>query len=162
MSTEDVVERRDTILRQAIRDGRDEMTRMQGKNPAKWEWGRLHALMLPTPLRLVRDRTDRGAGQSRSRRGGRRRVDRPGNGWTAPDGYATNWVPSMRMVVDLADLDASRWIDLTGVSGHPYDDHYSDQTERWRTGQTLPMRWDEDTIRAGAASTLVLVPDESQ
>jgi penicillin G amidase len=164
ISTEDVVERRDTILRQAIRDGRDEMTRMQGKNPAKWEWGRLHALMLtdatfgssgigPIEALVNRGPVEVGGGESIVQ----------ATGWTAPDGYATtDWVPSMRMVVDLADLDASRWIDLTGVSGHPYDDHYGDQTERWRTGQTLPMRWDEDTIRAGAASTLVLAPDESQ
>ena len=163
ISTEDVVERRDTILRQAIRDGRDEMTRMQGKDPAKWEWGRLHALTLtdatfgssgigPIEALVNRGPVEVGGGESIVQ----------ATGWTAPDGYATNWVPSMRMVVDLADLDASRWIDLTGVSGHPYDDHYGDQTERWRTGQTLPMRWDEDTIRAGAASTLVLTPDESQ
>jgi penicillin amidase len=68
----------------------------------------------------------------------------------------------MRMVVDLADFDASRWIDLTGVSGHPYHDFYSDQTELWRTGGTLPMRWDPDTIRAEAATTLRLDPDESE
>ena len=29
-------------------------------------------------------------------------------------------MPSMRMIVDLANLDASRWIQLTGNSGHAF------------------------------------------
>jgi penicillin G amidase len=163
VSTDDVVERRDTILREAIRDGRDEMTRLQGKDPANWAWGRLHALTLrdatfgssgigPIEALVNRGPVEVGGGLSIVQ----------ATGWTAPNGFATNWVPSMRMVVDLADLDASRWIDLTGVSGHPYHDYYGDQTELWSTGGTLPMRWDPDTIRAEAATTLRLDPDESE
>jgi penicillin amidase len=163
VSTEDVVERRDTILRQAIRDGRDEMTRMQGKDPANWTWGRLHALTLrdatfgssgigPIEALVNRGLVEVGGGASIVQ----------ATGWTAPDGFATDCVPSMRMVVDLADLDASRWIDLTGISGHPYHQFYGDQTELWSIGQTLPMRWNPDTVRAEAANTLRLVPDETQ
>ena len=62
------------------------------------------------------------------------------------------------MVVDLADLDASRWIHLTGHSGHAFHDHYADQFELWRTGATLPMRWDRGTIEGEAAHTLTLSP----
>ena len=158
-ATEDDVETRDTILRQALLDARDEMTRLQGKDPAKWEWGRMHALPLtdqtfgtsgigPIEAMVNRDPVDVGGGTSTVQ----------ATAWYAPDGYETVWVPSMRMVVDLADLDASRWIDLTGVSGHPYHEHYGDQTEKWATGRTLPMRWSEDTIRAEAADTLTLTP----
>ena len=43
------------------------------------------------------------------------------NGWNASEGYEVDWAPSMRMVVDLSDLDASTWINQTGVSGHPTD-----------------------------------------
>jgi penicillin amidase len=68
----------------------------------------------------------------------------------------------MRMIVDLGDLDRSRWIDLTGVSGHPYHDHYGDQTELWRTGETLPMRWDQTAIRDAAVDTLQLTPGDNE
>ena len=44
----------------------------------------------------------------------------------------------MRMVVALGDLDASRWVNLTGVSGHAFDAHYADQTDLWVDGETLP------------------------
>ena len=37
----------------------------------------------------------------------------------------------MRMVVSLDDLDDSRWINLTGVSGHAFHRHYTDQTDLW-------------------------------
>ena len=162
VTTEDVVERRDTILRQAIRDGRDEMTQRQGKDPANWAWGRLHALTLRDatfglsgigPVEALVNRGPFEVG------GGRSIVQ--ATGWSASEGFETDLVPSMRMVVDLGDLDESRWIDLTGISGHPYHDYYGDQTELWRSGQTLPMRWDPDTIRAEATTTLRLIPDES-
>ncbi|HEX6254415.1 MAG TPA: penicillin acylase family protein [Euzebyales bacterium] len=79
-------------------------------------------------------------------------------GWTASAGYEVDWVPSMRMVVDLADLDASRWIDLTGVSGHAFSDHYTDQVRRWADGRSLPMRWSAEAVRAGATDRLRLLP----
>jgi penicillin amidase len=62
----------------------------------------------------------------------------------------------MRMIVDLSDLDASRWINLTGASGHAFGEHYADQFELWRTGRTLPMRWDRPTIVREARHTLTL------
>jgi penicillin amidase len=67
-------------------------------------------------------------------------------------------VPSMRMIVDLANLDRSRWIQLTGNSGHAFHRNYADQFELWRTGRTLPMRWDRSAIEDQAVDTLTLRP----
>ncbi len=64
----------------------------------------------------------------------------------------------MRMVVDLSDLDASRWIQTTGNSGHPYHPHYADQVELWRTGGTIPWRWNRATIEQESVARLVLRP----
>ena len=64
----------------------------------------------------------------------------------------------MRMIVDLSNLDTSRWIQLTGESGHAFSSHYHDQFDLWRTGHTLPMRWNEQTIKHEAADTLTLTP----
>ena len=54
----------------------------------------------------------------------------------------------MRMIVPLDDLDASRWVDLTGESGHAYNDHYTDQTELWLAGRTLPWPFSPDAVAA--------------
>ncbi len=44
-------------------------------------------------------------------------------GWNAAGGYGVVWVPSMRMVVNLDDFDKSKWINLSGASGHAYSAH---------------------------------------
>lgn len=159
----DQVETRDQILRTAARDARDDMTRRQGKDPKKWAWGRLHALTL-----TERTVGDSGIGlvealfnQGPVEVGGGSAIVQA-NGWFAMDGYETSWAPSMRMVVDLGDLDESRWIDLTGVSGHPYHEHYGDQTELWRTGRSLPMRSSKEAVRAAGVNSLLLVPPVDQ
>jgi penicillin amidase len=58
--------------------------------------------------------------------------------WKAERGHAVSFAPSMRMVSDLADLDALTWVNQTGQSGHLQSNHYADQTPAWATGQSFP------------------------
>ena len=51
-------------------------------------------------------------------------------------------------LLDLSNLDNSRWVQLTGNSGHPYHPDYTDQLELWRTGRMLPWHWDRTAIEA--------------
>jgi penicillin amidase len=78
--------------------------------------------------------------------------------WDAAEGYEVNWVPSMRMVVDLADLDRSRWIDLTGSSGHVFHRHYDDMAPLWRDGETRPWPFSRKAVGASRPVRLLLVP----
>ncbi len=64
----------------------------------------------------------------------------------------------MRMVVSLADLDDSRWVSLTGVSGHPFSEHYTDQTDLWADGETLAWPFSRAEVEAAEDETLRLVP----
>ena len=155
-------ETREDVLYKAMLQSRDEMTRRLAKNADDWEWGRLHTLTMEDqtfgtsgigPIEAIFNRGPFQTG------GGLAIVQ--ANGWDATKGYRVDKVPSLRMVVDLSDLDASRWIDLTGVSGHPFHDHYGDQTELWRDGQTLRMRFDADSIENAAEHTLTLVPQRA-
>ncbi len=147
------------VLSAAMRDADRELRGRLGTDPADWRWGKLHTLTLRNqtfgrsgiaPVEWLFNHP--AAGTS----GGGSIVN--ATGWNAAVGYEVSWVPSMRMVVDLGDLDASRWISLTGVSGHAFGAHYADQFELWRTGGTLPMRWRRDTIEREARHTLVLKP----
>jgi len=83
------------------------------------------------------------------------------NGWDASKGYQVNWAPSMRMVVNLGDLDRSVWVNQTGSSGHPYDDHYVDQTDAWVNNATYPWPFSQRAIRDGGGEELKLTPDAS-
>ncbi len=73
-------------------------------------------------------------------------------------GYAVISAPSMRMVVDLDDLDRSRWINLTGASGHVASGHYRDQTGLWVDGRTLPWSFGRDAVEKTTEDRLVLEP----
>ncbi|MDP3891727.1 MAG: penicillin acylase family protein [Nocardioides sp.] len=158
-TTEETVETRDDILRRALLEARDELTRRQSVDPDDWEWGRLHRMDL-------RNSTLGGSGIGLVER----LVNRDGyaasgggaivnaTNWDAAEGYEVTSAASMRMVVSLGDLDRSRWVNLTGVSGHPASGHYADQTDLWVEGETLPWPFTRDAVEAAAEDTLTLVP----
>ncbi|PGH49918.1 penicillin acylase family protein [Streptomyces sp. Ru87] len=150
---------RDELLAHAMDDARWELTAKLGKDIDGWSWGRLHQLTLdnqtlgkdgPSVLRQVLNRGPWNLS------GGEAAVN--ATGWNAAGGYKVVWVPSMRMVVNLDDLDKSRWINLTGASGHAYHAHYSDQTERWAKGELLPWAFTEEAVERRTEDTLALTP----
>jgi penicillin amidase len=79
-------------------------------------------------------------------------------GWNATLGYSVDWLPSMRMIVDLGNLNNSLTVHTTGQSGHAYHAHYFDMVDLWRNIQYYPMLWDEQTITAAAEAHLHFRP----
>jgi penicillin amidase len=159
LDTEDVREGRDDILRQALRDARDELVRLQSRRVDGWTWGHQHTLDLEnqtvgqSDVGLVAGLVNRGTWELP---GGTAVVN--ANGWNAAEGYEVIWAPSMRMVVSMADLDASRWVNLTGASGHAFSGHYTDQTELWARGETRAWPFSAEAVEAAADRTLTLTP----
>ncbi|MEO6144688.1 MAG: penicillin acylase family protein, partial [Dermatophilaceae bacterium] len=161
--TPGLTEGRDEILRQSLVEARKDLTENLGKNPGTWQWGRLHQLSLEHKVLggssvpgLVRAVFNRGPWQLP---GGSSIVN--ANGWDASEGYQVDWAPSMRMVVNLGDLDASRWVNQSGNSGHPFDDHYVDQADAWAANETFPWPFSEKAVRDGGGDELTLTPDAS-
>ncbi|MGW5326306.1 penicillin acylase family protein [Streptomyces sp. NPDC004014] len=150
---------RDTLFARAMIDARWELTSKLGKDIDTWSWGRLHRLFLknqtlgtagPKALQYV---LNRGPWKLS---GGEATVN--ASGWNAAGGYNVVWVPSMRMVVNLADLDKSKWINLTGASGHAFSAHYTDQTGKWAKGELLPWAFSDAAVGRSTSDTLVLRP----
>ena len=79
-------------------------------------------------------------------------------GWIAEEGFEVTWVPSMRMVVSLEDLDDSTWVNLTGASGHAFHEHYTDQTDLWAAGETRRWEFSPEAVDEQAEDVLVLEP----
>lgn len=156
--TLDVVETRDDIMLQALMDGRDELTMTLSRDAREWEWGRLHTL----ELRNESLGSEGSPAAFLFNRGGFELSGGPAvinaSSWDASDGYEATAVPSMRMVIPLDDLDGSRWITLTGASGHAFDDHYTDQTALWVDGKTLPWAFSREAVEAAGEKELTLVP----
>ena len=70
-------------------------------------------------------------------------------------------MPSMRMVVDLADFDASTWNHLSGNSGHTFHPNYTDQTEAWQKAEMTPWAYSPEAVATSTTYTLVLTPADS-
>ncbi|MEU8648480.1 penicillin acylase family protein [Streptomyces sp. NPDC048737] len=150
---------RDALFERAMIDARWELTAKLGKDIDSWSWGRLHRLFLknqtlgtsgPGFLQYVLNRGPWKLG------GGEAAVD--ATGWNAAGGYDVVWVPSMRMVVNLDDLDKSKWINLTGASGHVFSAHYTDQTDKWAKGELLDWPFRAKAVDDSTVDTLVLKP----
>jgi penicillin G amidase len=161
VTTDGVIETRDDILEKAMAEARDELVRRQARRAVDWTWGHQHRLDLrsqalggdtvPAPVRWLFNRGGYQVG------GGGEIVD--ATSWdAAADDYTVTAAPSMRMVVSLADLDASRWVNLTGVSGHAFDPHYADQTKLWVDGRTLRWVSSPRAVERATDATLTLHP----
>ncbi|MFI8832263.1 penicillin acylase family protein [Streptomyces afghaniensis] len=150
---------RDQLFRRAMIDARWELTAKLGKDIDTWTWGRLHRLFLKNQTLgtegpgFVQYALNRGPWELS---GGEATVN--ATGWNAAGGYGVVWVPSMRMVVNLGDLDKSRWINLSGASGHAYSAHYVDQTDKWADGELLPWSFSDKAVEDGTQDKLVLKP----
>lgn len=165
-TTVNVVEQRDEIIHRALVDARAQLTVQLGKDPNQWQWGRLHVLTPEHPVLggdgvpgVVADYFNLPGVQLG---GGPAIVNATGWNAAAWDGgypdFSVDAVPSMRMVVDLADLDSSTWVNLTGNSGHPASDHYADQYDAWAEGRTYPWPFSREAVEAAAEETMTLVP----
>ncbi|MDX6262898.1 MAG: penicillin amidase [Kribbellaceae bacterium] len=156
-------ESRDDILREALVNARAEITTKMAREPSNWQWGRLHKLTLTNQtlgksgIGVVDKLFNRGPYELG---GGSSTVD--ATSWDAAEGYTVTSTPSMRMVVDLSDFDKSRWINLTGVSGHAFTSNYTDQTDLWVRGETLPWAFTRGAVEATRKHTLTFTKPEKE
>ncbi len=152
---------RDAVLAAAAESAYGRLVDLQGANPSHWSWGGLHALTLRSdtfgssgiaPLEALFNRGpyEVGGGSSVAN----------ATGWRLGDSFETVTVPSLRMIVDLGDLDASQWQNLTGNSGHVMHPNYIDQVEAWQRVELAPWAFSPRAVAEEATHTLTLTPAE--
>jgi penicillin amidase len=73
-------------------------------------------------------------------------------------GYTVTRGPTMRMLVDLGNLDDSRWVNQSGVSGHAFSRNYDDQTELWVSDRMWPFVFSRQAVDARTTNRLELAP----
>ena len=131
-----------------------------GNNSDNWQWGDVHIITFRSnplgesgiaPLeRLV----NRGPFPVS---GGRSSPNANSFGWG--DNFAqVRSNPSMRMIVDLSDFDASLAIHPTGQSGHPFHKHYDDMIPLWLNGELHPFAFSTAKVDELTTETLTLEP----
>ena len=150
-------ERRDDVLRLALRQGVDFLKQELGPDWKKWQWGRLHRLTVAHVL------------------GGQKPLDRVFNLGPFPIGgdATTIWAavtafadrerrsmvgPPFRFIADLSDLEHCQGLLLPGQSGHLASHHYRDGVKPWFQGEYHPMLFRRDEIEQSLEASLVLEP----
>lgn len=152
-------ETRDAIIAASFLAAVDELASDHGNQPDEWRWDAIHTAEFAnqtlgdTGVGLVDDRFNRGPVPVA---GGDDLVN--ATGWDATEGFEVDWLPSMRMLVDLGDLANSLTVHTTGQSGHADHPHYDDMIPMWQTGEYYPMLWHRQGIEQNAESVQVLVP----
>ena len=130
-------------------------------NPAKWEWGRTHRLVLPHdfarlgrgPLAWLGRYLSRGpfpvAGDADSV-------------WTmhhhSLPADETGVGPGFRYTIDLGDPDHAFFGLAGGQSGHPSSVHYDDALEEWLRGHPRPLWMHRGDIEHHASGVWELLP----
>jgi penicillin amidase len=153
------VEHRDDIVRRALSHAVAWLGRHHGEDPAGWSYGRVHSVTLVhqplgqsgiPPLTWAFNSATYGAP------GTAFTVDAAMPDFTSP--FAVVFGTSQRLIVDLADLDRSLWVNSTGQSALLFHRHREDQTPRWLALGYYPLLASEAKLRAAAEATLRLVP----
>lgn len=155
-----VVEDRDTILARALSHARRDATQLRSRDTEGWEWGHTHRLRL---RHETLGRSGVGPVEALFNRG-----DEPVGGgsavvlaWSFDDrqwGYEVTAGPVMKMVVDLDDLDNSRWVNLSGQSGHAYHPNYSDQLPLMAANSLPAWAFTRQRVDATTVARLELLP----
>jgi penicillin amidase len=140
------------ILGLALEEALADLAARQGPDASRWRWDRENVIVFPhTPFEGVRG----------LRAVFSRRVPAGGSATTVNPVMRIQdqiVISSYRQIVDLADLDRSRFIHPLGQSGQPGGAHVMDLLDAWRSGRSLPMRFSREAVDAAAVSRLRLVP----
>ncbi len=158
-TTPNVKETRDDIIRKSFDQGVAELEKTLGGDPSKWSWGAIHtstfqnSTLGTSGVPPIEALFNRGPFPTS---GGPAIIN--ATGWSIKDGYETKTLPSMRMIVDLSNLNNSLTVHTTGESGHAYSQHYDDMSSMWANIKYYSMLWDEQAITSQAEGHLVLKP----
>jgi penicillin amidase len=152
-------ETQDDIVLQALANTVEWFEENVGGDMESWTWGELHtATFVSDPLgqsgiSLIERVVNRGPYPVD---GGTSAVN--ATSWSWNNVAAVTGHPSMRMIVDLGNLDQSQTVHPTGQSGHPFHAHYDDMIPLWQNGEYHPMWFTREAVQEAATQELLLQP----
>jgi penicillin amidase len=133
------------LVRSALADACTELAELLGSEQDGWRWGKLHTLTLNhafSRIGLLRPLFSVGpfpsSGDNFTINVGFYRHSNP---------YQQTVGPSMRMIVETGPSLRSKFILPSGQSGHPFSQHYRDQTARWKRNDYIELSGAEEQIR---------------
>jgi penicillin amidase len=156
------IESRDEIIRQALEQAIEFLkTKFVNQDINTWHWGKLHKVKFIHPFGRVEvmDKTfnigpfEIGGDQTTVNNSEYHFKD------FFADGSFPNIVgPTMRMIVNLADIEHPLTVNSTGQSGQPLHDNYGDQSRMWLYGEYKENTMNEQEMVNRNYKLLTLIP----
>ena len=134
---------RDAVSGRALDDAAKDLASRFGADLTGWRWGDMHPITFAHPLAIGPLALLLNIGPLK-RSGDEYSVNKEAYSINSP--FAVTSHPSERMIVDLADLDASLSVTPEGQSGQPGSKYWGDQVKLWATGEYKPMRFSRDRL----------------
>lgn len=148
-------EARNALLLGALKSAHQKLAALEGPDPAKWAWERIHVVEFRHSL------DEAPCGKALFDLGP---IPRPGDDYTVnatgfrAGGYKQVAGASYREIMDLSDWDKSVAVNVPGQSGQPESPHYSDLLPLWSEGRYFPLSYSRKAVEKYASDKLVLEP----
>ena len=148
---------RDELLMATLAIAMQEVRGKLGTDSSKWRWGDLHHAVFRHPLEdAVAPDAARQLSVGEWSVGGSAHT--PMATSYRPSDYALTAGASFRMVLDVGNWDASRFINTPGQSGDATSTHYRDLAPLWVSGSYVPLVYSRGAVEAATEKRLVLLP----
>jgi penicillin amidase len=127
-----------------------------GPKPVDWPWGRVRKLRLRNPIFQDTPILKWIFNEGPIPWGGDADTISQGEVVWLDPAADTVCIAGMRMVVDVGNWSASRFILVGGQSSNPLSPHFVDMFPLWQRGEGVPIAWTEEEVRAAVREDLEL------
>jgi len=155
--SENAVAKRDKLLLSTLKAAWEEMEKLQGPEPAVWQWGKLQFNLNEHPFAAVVDDAMRvRINVGPIAKGGSEFT--PNQSLSRETDFRQMNGPSVRIVLDVGNWDNSRAVNHPGQSGDPQSPHYRDLTPLWSDGRYFPLLYSRAAVEHATERVILLLP----
>lgn len=159
INTKDIRETRQAIFQKAFNEAIRNLENQLGKDINNWKWGKVHTLTFEHPIGKKKPFDKLFNVGPFSMPGSNEVINKMAFPLVATGKYQVFLGPTMRVLLDFADVENSLGINPTGQSGNVMSPHYKDQTEMFVKGEYRKQMMNEREIK-GLKDKLILEPSK--
>ncbi len=150
------------LIRLSFYDAIASLISVHGKDFNNWQWGEFHKVLMPHPLGIVPSLSSMlnigpfkiaGSGTTVNN------LEYGFSGALKTGTFDAYLGPSMRMIIDMANVRSYISIIPTGQSGQPLHRNYNDQARLWLNGDYKKVSVDFEDLKKENLKLLALEPD---
>ena len=154
---ENAVTKRNQLLLSTLKSAWEEMEKLQGPEPAFWQWGKFHFNLNEHPFAPIVDDAMRARiNVGPIAKNGSEFT--PSQSLTRVTDFRQMNGPSVRMVLDVGNWDNSRAVNHPGQSGDPESRHYRDLAPLWSEGRYFPLLYSRAAVERATERVVRLLP----